>query len=299
MRRILGFILILGLCGPIDRAAGSEKNESIDVMTYNIRYNNPGDGINAWPNRKDRVAEMIGARYHADLAGLQEALKEQIDDLAQRLPDYAWFGVGREDGKEKSEYTPIFYRKDRFELLEQDTFWLSETPDVAGSKSWDSSLMRIVTWGKFQDKNTGIQFYYFNTHFDHRGQVARVESAKLIWKKISEITGELPAVLTGDFNLRENNPAYVILTGKEPVGDSSSDLKDARYLSKKGHEGPTSTFVSGEGWTQYGPPESKIDFIFVRNGFTVNRHRVLDDQFDGRFPSDHLPVLAEIQIAAE
>ncbi len=294
MRRLLSFLLLLSLCADANWVMSAEENQPIRVMSFNIRYNNPGDGINAWPHRKNHVAEMIGKRYQADLAGLQEALKGQIDDLVKQLPDYEWFGVGREDGKEAGEYTPIFYRKDRFDLLQQDTFWLSETPDVAGSKSWDSSLMRIVTWGKFKDKKNGKLFYYFNTHFDHRGRQARVESAKLVWKKIAAITGKTPAVLTGDFNVRENSMPYAILTGKETAGDSLSDLKDARYLSIKAHEGPTSTVSSGAGWTKYGPPGSKIDFIFVRNGFLVASHRVLDDRFDNRFPSDHLPVLAEI-----
>jgi endonuclease/exonuclease/phosphatase family metal-dependent hydrolase len=273
--------------------ASVQAQEPVRVMSYNIRYNNPDDGINAWPNRKDHVAEMIGSRYQVDLAGLQEALKGQIDDLATRLPEYAWIGVGREDGKEQGEFTPIFYRKDRFELLESGTFWLSESPEIPGSKSWDAAITRIVTWAKFADRKNGGILYHFNTHFDHMGQQARAESAKLLWQKTSTITGDVPTVVTGDFNTRESSLPYKIMTGKEPVGDATSDLKDARYVSASPHEGPTSTSTD---WTKQGPPETKIDYIFVRNGIAVLKHQVLTDRFDDRYPSDHMPVLAELRL---
>ncbi|MEW6237877.1 MAG: endonuclease/exonuclease/phosphatase family protein [Candidatus Omnitrophota bacterium] len=277
-------------------ARAADDSLSIQAMTYNIRYNNPDDGINAWPNRSHRVAEMIGTRYHADFAGLQEAKYDQIQDLEKALPDYGWFGAARDDGDKAGEFCPIFYRKDRFELLKQNTFWLSETPDAAGSKSWNSDCVRIVTWGQFRDKKSGKIFYHFNTHFDHRSELARVESAKLISKKAVEIAGDSPAFLTGDFNTQEKSQPYSIIVGKESIGDFRSSFQDARYLLKEGkHEGPTSTFTM-EGWTKYGAPETKIDFIFILKGFAVLRHRVLDDQFDGRFPSDHLPVLAEIEL---
>lgn len=293
MRRIfIGMFTLAITLGGIVMSNFAADESAIRVMSFNIRYNNPGDGINAWPNRKDKVADMIGKRHQADLAGLQEAQRDQIDDLVERLPEYAWFGVGRDDGKDAGEFTPIFYRKDRFDLLEQETFWLSETPDMPGSKSWDTAITRIATWGKFRDKKSGKEFYYINTHFDHRGNQARTESAKLIVKKIGEIFGETPTVLTGDFNVRETSDAYEVLAGKQEANGTTSILKDARYASKTGHQGPTSTFTN---WEEYGPPETKIDFIFVQNGFEVLSHKVLDDRYDNRFPSDHLPVLAEIQ----
>ncbi|RJP24856.1 MAG: endonuclease/exonuclease/phosphatase family protein [Candidatus Omnitrophota bacterium] len=271
----------------------AEEPQAIRVMSYNIRYNNPGDGINAWPNRKDHVAEMIGAKHRADFAGLQEVLKGQIDDLAERLPNYAWIGVGRDDGWQKGEFSPIFYRKEQFELLQTNTFWLAETPEIPGSKSWDTSITRVVTWGKFKDLKTDHEFYHFNTHFDHRGQKAREESAQLVWKKIKAIAGDAPTFFTGDFNTRENSKPYEILAGK----DSESDLIDARYVSKTVHRGPTASTSGAEGWTKIGPNESRIDYIFIRNGISVLSHQILDDQYDGRYPSDHLPVLAEIVIA--
>ncbi len=290
----LGFLAV-ALFTSLFTGAAEQDETTLRVMTYNIRYNNPGDGINAWPNRKDHVAEMIGKKANADLAGLQEALREQIDDLAARLPGYAWFGVGRDDGKDAGEFTPIFYRTDRFELLDHNTFWLSETPEVPGSKSWDAAITRIVTWGKFKEKASGIEFYHFNTHFDHIGRQARTESAKLVWKKIQELAPGRPVILTGDFNVPEKSEAYRVLTGATPEAASVSDLQDARYLSQSGHQGPTSTFVNAD-WTQTREPESKIDFIFVRKGMQVLSHKVMDDQYDGRFPSDHLPVVAELKI---
>lgn len=287
MYRIL--ILSMMFCFAFSNVTAFADENALRVMTFNIRYNNPGDGINAWPNRKDHVADMIGTKHKADLAGLQEALKGQIDDLQDRLDDYAWFGVGRDDGKDKGEYCPIFYRKTRFELLEKGTFWLSETPTVPGSRSWDAAITRIVTWGKFKDLKNEKTFYMFNTHFDHRGREARFESAKLITQKAPKIAGDTPYFITGDFNLRETTDAYAVLAGGE------SPFEDARYASKKPHEGPTATFTRNQ-WTELGPPESKIDYLFVKKGLGVLTHKVLDDQYDGRFPSDHLPVLAEINL---
>ncbi len=294
MRSQLTMVLCLLLCLSFLAPAFAQPEDSIRVMTFNIRYNNPDDGVNAWPNRKDRVAEMIGARYEAGLAGLQEVKKDQLDDLIERLPEYDCTGVGRDDGKTGGEYTPIFYRKDRFQYLGGNTFWLSETPDVIASKSWDTSLTRIATWARFKDRKTGKIFYMFNTHFDHRGQQARKESAKLIWKKITEIAGSTPVVLTGDFNCRESSQPYAVLTGKLPIGNGTfSGLTDARYVSNTPHEGPTSTFTN---WKEHGPPETKIDFIFIGNQIRVWTHKILPDKFGEYYPSDHLPVLADVSL---
>lgn len=286
-------LLALVACAFIAHAEESTSPDSLRVMTYNIRYNNPGDGINAWPNRKDRVAEMVREKYQPDLLGVQEALIDQVRDLEERLPEYTRIGVGRDDGWEKGEHMAIFFRRDRFELIRTNTFWLSETPEIPGIMSWNTTNNRVVTWARFKDRKTGREFFHFNTHFDHRSQLARVESAKLIWQRIQSIAGDLPTVLTGDFNLTETNEVYAMLTGKQAMGESASDLKDARYLSKTPHQGPTSTFTR-EGWTETGEPESKIDYIFVRNGFSVLRHEVPDDRYDGRYPSDHLPVVADL-----
>ena len=295
MQYLISQLIVFLLCAVLCPGTPAQNPEPVRVMTFNIRYNNPNDGINAWSNRKNSVAEIIGASYAVDLAGLQEALKGQIHDLEDRLPKYAWIGVARDDGKEKGEFCPIFYRNDRVDLLEQGNFWLSEMPEIPGKKGWDAACNRIVTWGKFKDRKSGYSFYHFNTHFDHKGRTARVESAKLLWRRISAMTGNIPTIVTGDFNMKETSRPYAILVGKEPVGDSRADLKDGRYVSVNGHEGPTCTFTN---WKRIGPAETKIDYIFVRNGIQVLKHQALTDRFDGRYPSDHLPVLAEIRVSA-
>lgn len=293
IKRSLVFFSILVT---VAMAVGAEESSTstVRIMTYNIRNNNAGDGINAWPNRKEYVAEMARDKYKADLLGVQEALIDQVHDMEQRLPQYKRVGVARDDGWEKGEHMAIFFLKDRFDLLQTNTFWLSETPEIPGVRSWDSNCNRVVTWAKLKDKQSGREFYYFNTHFDHISQKARLESAKLVWTRIQSIAGNLPVVLSGDFNIYESNEAYAILTGKEPAGDSRSDLQDARYISKSGHKGPTASTVNND-WTEMARPESKIDYIFVRNGFTVLSHQIAEDKYNDRFPSDHLPVVAELE----
>lgn len=271
--------------------------EPIRVMSFNIRYNNPEDGINAWPNRKQHVANMIAEIHKADAAGLQEVKYDQLMDLVNLLPDtYSYVGVGRGDGWQDDEYSCIFYRNDKLELIATNTFWLAENPEMPGMVSWDSAITRIVTWAKFKQKSSGKEFFHFNTHFDHRGRDARVESAKLIVNKTRAIAKNTPCVITGDFNVSENSIPYAILSGKESAGDVTSDFKDGRYVSKNGHEGPTASTTS---WDEMREPETRIDYVFIRNGFEVVSHKILDDRFDGRFPSDHLPVLADIQFTDE
>ena len=258
---------------------------AVRVMSFNIRYNTPDDGEDAWPNRKDMVAGVI--QFHrADFAGLQEALLEQIEDLETRLPDYEWFGVGRADGITEGEYTPIFYRPDRFELIEYDTFWLSETPEMPGSKSWDAAIERIATWGIFRDLRTDNRFVLLNTHFDHIGQEARQESAELILSRLDSISSELPTIVTGDFNTTPDTEPYRILT------TSDSGLRDAFGATEYPHYGPTSTWSGFEGVTS----DRRIDYVFVSDGVDVLRHGILSETVNGRFPSDHLPVLAEITL---
>ena len=254
---------------------------SLRVMTFNIRYDEPRDGANAWPKRKQMVASMIRF-YNADLVGVQEALKGQLDDLETLLPEYSWMGVGRADGKTSGEYSAIFYRKSRFKSLESSTFWLSETPNVP-STGWDAALPRIVTWARFKDLATGKTFFHFNTHFDHRGEKARTESARLLLNQISQTAQSLPVVVTGDFNFTESADGYQLL---------KSALKVGRYASQHGHHGPTSTFNDFKALV----PERKIDYVFVKGNIRIVQHGVLSDTWDGRFPSDHFPVLAEIVI---
>lgn len=260
--------------------------EPITVMSYNIRLDTSADGINAWPYRKDAVAQMIGPKYDGDIIGLQEVLKRQLDDIQARLPDYAWVGVGRDDGRDRGEYSPIFYRTDRFRLLATNTFWLSETPELPGSRSWDAAITRVVTWAQFEDLSSGGQLMFFNTHFDHRGEQARVESSQLLLNRLVGIAGDTPFILTGDLNVQESEQAYKVLA-------DSHLLDDARYVSETGHQGPTASFND---WETLRPAESRIDYIFVGSGIRVLNHRILNDRYDGRFPSDHLPVVSDIVV---
>lgn len=280
-------ILIFLVTVAVNIQAQSSGEKLLRVMTFNIRYNEPRDGVNAWANRKTKVAGVI--RFHkADLIGVQEAQNNQLKDLETLLPDFAWCGVGRTDGKEDGEYSAILYRRSRFKLLETKTFWLSETPEKAGSKGWDADYPRIVTWAKFQDKQTKKTFYHFNTHFDHIGKQARTESAKFLLAQIPKIAGKSVFVVTGDFNAKEDTNIYQILTGK--IEPANFKLIDARYVSQNGHFGGNSTFNAFKELI----PENRIDYVFVGESVKVLEHGILSDRWDGLWASDHLPVLAEI-----
>jgi endonuclease/exonuclease/phosphatase family metal-dependent hydrolase len=268
----------------------AQSEAPINVMTFNIRLPSPGDGFNYWPNRKELVASMI--RFNeADLVGVQEAFRSQLDELTQMLPSYAWTGLCRTDGSRNpdpdNEFSAILYRKDRFELLEGETFWLSPDPSEVGSKSWDAALPRIVSWARFRDKQTQQEWYHFNTHFDHIGQQARLESARLILHKIKAIAKGKPVLLTGDFNCTPVEPPYRLLTAED------SPLKDALYVSEMPHHGPMSTW---SGFQFPGVPDRRIDFIFINDQVRVLKHAILSDSWSGRFPSDHLPVLVQVAV---
>ena len=257
-----------------------------NVLSFNIRYNNPKDGINAWPNRKALAAKVF-TDYSVDFAGLQEALYGQITDLQDQLPAYAWIGVGRDDGKEKGEFSPIFYQKSRYEAVKSGTFWLSETPEVVGSKNWDAAITRVATWGIFRHKQSGKQLFVINTHFDHVGEQARQNSAKLLIRRIKDLSGGLPVILTGDFNTPENSPGIKTLTS-----DPDFWLRNTEHLSKEAHTGGYTTF-NGFKYNATGPA---IDFIFVGDKINVLRHDYLPIVEKDVFVSDHWPVLTRVEM---
>jgi len=262
----------------------SVASQAIDlkVMTWNIRYNNSDDGENAWPLRKSQVTELI--LFHApDVIGMQEALLGQVNDIASHLPGYDWVGVGRDDGKNAGEYAPIFYDSRRFQLKEQGWFWLSETPEVP-SRGWDAALPRICTYIKLEEYDSRRNFWVFNIHFDHVGDEARKQAAKLIFDKIKELNNDkLAVILTGDFNLEPDTDPMKWLMGK---------MHDSRELSEAEPYGPVGTF---NGFDFNSPLDKRIDYIFVnRKVERVRKYGVLTDSYDQKYPSDHLPVYVEL-----
>ena len=268
---------------PVSTLTGqSEKETPFNIITYNIRYNNTGDGVNAWPLRKDKVAGLL-AFHKADIFNVQEALIEQVNDLKSSFPEFGSYGLGRDDGKEAGEHMSVFYRKSRFEKLAEGTFWLSETPEKPGM-GWDAACNRTCTWLKLKDKITKKSFFIFDTHLDHRGIKAREEGVKLILSRIAEINKEnLPLILTGDFNLvKESAPVQSVL----------KVLYDARDKSVTPAYGPDGT----SGGFAVSDRSRIIDFIFINDKVKVLRFGILSDSFGLFYPSDHKPVLAEVQI---
>lgn len=259
------------------------------VLTFNIRYDTPNDGPNAWPFRRDWVASLI--RFHeADVVGVQEALVHMLRDLDARLAGFARVGVGRADGREGGEFSAILYRTDRLAVLDSGTFWLSTTPEVAGSKGWDTAIERVATWARYRDRASGCELVHLNTHFDHVGEQARQESARLIRRRLATLANGLPVIVTGDLNADPASVPYRILT-RDTIADGIPPLRDAFAASASGHYGPTST------WTAFRAiePGRRIDYVLVSEDVTVLSHGILPDSWDGRFPSDHLPVLASVR----
>lgn len=258
----------------------------IEWATFNMRYDNPGDSLNNWQYRKDTVCQYILDKK-MDIIGMQEVLHNQLEDLKAGLPNYAAIGVGRDDGKEKGEYSPLFYRADKYEVLESNTFWLSQYPDSVGFIGWDGACTRIATWAKFKDKATGKIFMGVNTHFDHVGTEARRESALLIIKKIKEIVGDQPAVVTGDFNVNDQSEAYKTITTNEFV------LKDAYKMTNQ-NTGPNYTFHDFGRYAM--DKREKIDFIFVTPQIKVlNTEIAQNPETKTGYLSDHNPHMALLE----
>jgi len=287
--KTLLLIIILVLFSSCDTEVSSS---SLKVMTFNIRLNLVSDGENAWPHRREMTTSMI--RFYApDIFGVQEAFFDQVTDLEDYLPEYGWIGVGRDDGQEAGEFMAIYYLKERFLLLEQATFWLSGTPDKPG-KGWDAAYIRIVTWAHFKDQQTGKRFFHFNTHLDNQGEIARRESARLLLAKIQAIAAGEPVILTGDLNADPKSRPYQILT--EGNAGEGFFMMDSKQVSQLPHHSPNRTF-SGFDLETLKTEAGPIDYIFVQNRINVLKHATLSDTFDGYFPSDHMPVYAELSLA--
>ncbi|QIY91177.1 endonuclease/exonuclease/phosphatase family protein [Chryseobacterium gallinarum] len=258
-------------------------SQDFTVMSFNIRLNVASDKENAWPERKQEVADLL-MYYHPDYFGVQEALPDQMKDIKSRLKNYDYIGVGRDDGKEKGEFSAIFYDMNRLEVLKSGTFWLSETPEKP-SRGWDAALNRICTYAVFKDKKSKKEFLAMNLHFDHVGNVARVKSSELLLKKIKELNPKnLPVTLSGDFNLTDDT---------EPIKILSREMKDTFYHSEKKHYGPVGTFTA---FNVNEVPKERIDYIFTK-GFTIKSHRHINDRRENLlYPSDHFPVIVTLSL---
>ncbi len=302
-KRIYTMLLVLS-------TALTMQAQSYVFATYNVRNANRGDSIagNGWGQRYPYIALQIQFNGF-DIFGTQEAKHHQLEDLKKAMPKYDYIGIGRDDGKLAGEFSAIFYRTDKFEVLEHGDFWLS-TETTFPNKGWDAALPRICTWGKFRDKQTGFTFLFYNLHMDHVGVKARAESAKLILKKMKEFPTELPAILTGDFNVDQNNESYTLLDQSGIMRDSYQ-IADLRYA-------PNGTF---NGFHPDRKTDSRIDHLFVTKEFSVQRYGILTDTYrseapekpqaeqNGNFPkevsmtkyiartpSDHFPVMIQVEV---
>lgn len=254
------------------------------VGTFNLRNDNEGDVGNRWTQRGPIAANLL--RFHQyDIFGTQEGLKNQIDDLSNFLPEFNHYGVGRTDGRDAGEHSTIFYRKEKFKLLNKGDFWLSEHPDKPGL-GWDATCCnRICSWVYLQDLQSGKKFYYFNTHFDHQGKIARVESAKLIVKKVKEIAGSTPAIFTGDLNGGQKSEWYLSLANSGFLNDTYTQVQYP-YVNNS----------SFNDWGNEVKGNEIIDHVFVTKGFSAQRWGVLTDTYHGKYVSDHFPVLVEVRL---
>ena len=269
---------MLGVLSGILCLADAPEKDAFRVASFNIRT--PVDKPpNAWTCRVDRVRALI-QRHGFDLMGLQEATEKQIDDL---LTDgWAYVGAGRDDGKRGGEASCIFYKKDRFDVRDSGTFWLSETPEVPGSKSWAAGCTRICTWARLADRKSGKVFVHFNTHLDHMSVAARTNGIALILNRMPQIAQGMPALLTGDMNATPES---------EPIRLALYVLRDSSARSRTPHTGPVATF---NGFKFNKKPTACIDYIFVSTGIRVLTHATLDDSEKELYPSDHFPVAADV-----
>jgi endonuclease/exonuclease/phosphatase family metal-dependent hydrolase len=283
-------------------AAGGQavSEPNLVVMTFNIRYGTANDGENNWANRKEMACDVV-RRNNPDLVGLQEALRFQIDDMRAALPQYAEIGGGRDDGKTKGEYSAILYRKDRLDVNDSGTFWLSDTPEIPGSITWGNACTRVCTWGRFIAKDSGKAFYLFNTHLDHVSQFSRDRSAILLARRIRDRAHPDPVLVTGDFNAGEDNSVVQYFKGLRELPNAGDGLSKNpvvlvdtfRVLHPDARE--VGTFNGFKG-TASG---DKIDYILAQPDTKVLRTEILRDNKDNRYPSDHFPIVAVLRLVSK
>lgn len=274
---IISTALIMLSCSP-----NTNQSTTINIASYNIRMDTPNDSLDPWSIRKDMVKDLV--QFHDfDVFGTQEGFKHQLDNILE-LDNFTYVGVGRDDGKEAGEHSAIFYKKDKFEAIDNGNFWFAENPDVPG-KGWDAKCCnRICSWVHLKEISSGKEFFVFNSHYDHEGQEARKNSSILLLKKIKEIAGNKPVVCTGDFNADPSSEPIQII-----YNDGS--LKDSYLISEQKPYGTEGTFNA---FNINNKSKSRIDYIWVSEGVNVNKYGVLNDIIYGHFPSDHYPVMAQI-----
>ena len=276
MIKLIIFVSLLFLAMAYGKA---EDKEVLKIATFNLRMDTPSDGENAWFHRKDMVNDLIRF-YGFDLFGTQEGFTHQLNDIL-RLSDYRFIGVGRDDGKDAGEHCAIFYRSDRFKVLDQGDFWLSEHPEKPG-RGWDGTCCnRICTWGKFEDLKNHKQFYFFNVHYEYEGDVARRESSNLMISRIKSIAGNQPVFLTGDFNAFPTEEPIRIL-------NDSGFLNDSYKITKEAPFGPVCTY---HGYDSTIKTEERLDYIWVTDSIQIDKYGVLTNTLYGHTPSDHFPVM--------
>ncbi len=258
--------------------------QDITVLSYNIRLDVASDSLNRWDIRKDFLIGQLNF-HEPGVFGVQEGLLHQLEEIKNGMPGYNYIGKGREDGLKNGEFSAIFYNPEKLELIEENTFWLSETPEIP-SKGWDAAIKRVCTYGLFKTISGSQNFWVFNTHFDHIGEEARKESVFLIIEKIRELnTQDYPVILTGDLNLEPDHPSILLL---------SSAMQDSHMLAGVRAFGPEGTY---NGFNFSEPITRRIDYIFLsKTGFQLLKYGILSDSKDLRYPSDHFPVLAKLAI---
>jgi len=287
------------------------SQDSFRVMSFNIRFDTTADGTNSWSFRNHLASATI-LRHGADVIGFQEALRHQIKDLEASLPGFSWYGVGRDDGKENGEFCPVFWRKDKFRSVDSGTFWLSETPDVAGSRGWGARCRRVATWVRLvtQEENPSKEFFFLNSHFDHEAEQARLESSRLLSHRIPKLIAESnqrlsstnipPVVIVGDLNAVENTQTLRLLRGEErlyPTEDHSNTIvfKDARLEAKQKHNEGDGSFTN---WSPGTPTEEAkkfilIDHILHHGDLESEQYGIICELWNGKRASDHRPLVVD------
>ena len=287
---LVALVLSFGLPHPAaDTLQTTPRRAPLTVMSFNIRYGTAKDGANAWPQRRRMLFDVV-RKQNADLVGLQEALDFQIREIVSAVPHYAAVGVGRDDGKAEGEYAAILFRRDRFHVAEAGTFWFSDTPATVASRSWGNRITRICSWARLVDRD-GSAFWHYNVHLDHESQPSRERSTELLARRIDERGGASePVIVTGDFNVGEDNAALRTLVNAP--GETAGRFIDT-FRERHPREQQAGTFSGFKHGRIDGP---KIDYVLVQPGTEVMAAEIVRYSRSGRYPSDHFPVTARIRL---